>query len=60
MGPRGVRDIAGPTLLGREFLSSADFMYLIIIAVILSIFLAKRLRILRSAALAVHPARTRP
>ncbi len=44
MGPRGVRDIAGPTLLGREFLSSADFMYLIIIAVILSIFLAKRLQ----------------
>jgi len=44
MGPRGVRDIAGPTLFGREFSSSADFMYLIIIAVILSIFFAKRLQ----------------
>lgn len=44
MGPRGVRDIAGPTLFGREFVSSVDFMYLIIIAVVLSIFLAKRLQ----------------
>jgi len=44
MGPRGVRDIAGPTIFGREFLGSVDFMYLIILAVLLSIFLANRLQ----------------
>jgi len=42
MGPRGVRNIAGPTLFGRSFTSDVDFMYLIILAVLLSIFLARR------------------
>jgi branched-chain amino acid transport system permease protein len=42
MGPRGVRNIAGPTLFGRSFTSDVDFMYVIILAVLLSIFLAKR------------------
>jgi branched-chain amino acid transport system permease protein len=42
MGPRGVRNIAGPTLFGRSFTSDVDYMYLIILAVLLSIFLAKR------------------
>jgi len=42
MGPRGVRNIAGPTLFGRSFTSDVDFMYLIILAVLVSIFLAKR------------------
>ncbi len=42
MGPRGVRNIAGPTLFGRSFTSDVDFMYIIILAVLLSIFLAKR------------------
>jgi len=42
MGPRGVRNIAGPTLFGRSFTTDVDFMYLIILAVLLSIFLARR------------------
>jgi len=43
-GPRGVRDIAGPSLLGRSFASDVDFMYLIIIAVLVMTFLANRLK----------------
>ncbi len=42
MGPRGVRNIAGPTLFGRSFTSDVDYMYLIILAVLLAVFLAKR------------------
>ena len=42
MGPRGVRNIAGPTLFGQSFTSDVDFMYLIILAVLLTIFLARR------------------
>lgn len=42
LGPRGVRNIAGPTLFGKSFSTDVDFMYLIIIAVLLSIFLARR------------------
>ncbi len=42
LGPRGVRDIAGPTLFGKSYSSDVDYMYLIILAVLLSIFLARR------------------
>jgi branched-chain amino acid transport system permease protein len=42
LGPRGVRDIAGPTLFGKSFSSDVDYMYLIILAVLLSIFSARR------------------
>jgi len=42
LGPRGVRNIAGPTLFGKAYSSDVDYMYLIILAVILSIFLARR------------------
>jgi len=42
MGPRGVRNIAGPTLFGKSFNTDVDFMYLIILAVLLALFLAKR------------------
>jgi branched-chain amino acid transport system permease protein len=42
LGPRGVRNIAGPTLFGKSFSTDVDYMYLIILAVLLSIFLAKR------------------
>ena len=42
LGPRGVRNIAGPTLFGKSFSSDIDFMYLIILAVLLAIFLAHR------------------
>ena len=43
-GPRGIRDIAGPSLFGRSFLSDVDFMYLIIVAVLVVTFLANRLQ----------------
>ena len=43
-GPRGIRDIAGPTILGTSFISDVDFMYLIIIAVLVVTFLANRLQ----------------
>jgi len=43
-GPRGIRDIAGPSLLGKSFLSDVDFMYLIILAVLVVTFLANRLQ----------------
>lgn len=43
-GPRGIRDIAGPSLLGKSFASDVDFMYLIVIAVLVVTFLANRLK----------------
>jgi ABC-type branched-subunit amino acid transport system permease subunit len=43
-GPRGIRDIAGPTLFGKSFVSDVDFMYLIIIAVLVVTFIANRLQ----------------
>jgi ABC-type branched-subunit amino acid transport system permease subunit len=43
-GPRGIRDIAGPTIFGKPFVSDIDFMYLIIIAVLVVTFLANRLQ----------------
>jgi branched-chain amino acid transport system permease protein len=43
-GPRGIRDIAGPALFGKSFNSDVDFMYLIIIAVLVVSFLAHRLQ----------------
>jgi branched-chain amino acid transport system permease protein len=43
-GPRGIRDIAGPSLIGKSFTSDVDFMYLIIIAVLVVTFLASRLK----------------
>jgi branched-chain amino acid transport system permease protein len=43
-GPRGIRDIAGPSLFGKSFISDVDFMYLIILAVLVVTFLANRLR----------------
>ncbi len=43
-GPKGVRDIAGPTLFGKAFSSDIDFMYLIILSVLLIIFVTNRLQ----------------
>ncbi len=43
-GPRGIRDIAGPTILGKSFISDVDFMYLIIVAVLVVTFIASRLQ----------------
>jgi ABC-type branched-subunit amino acid transport system permease subunit len=43
-GPKGVRDIAGPTLFGRPFNSDIDYVYLILLAVLLIIFVTNRLQ----------------
>jgi ABC-type branched-subunit amino acid transport system permease subunit len=43
-GPRGIRDIGGPTILGKPFVSDVDFMYVIIVAVLAVTFIAHRLR----------------
>lgn len=43
-GPRGVRNIASPDILGQTFSSDIDYMYLIIVAVIIGIFITLRLQ----------------
>lgn len=43
-GPRGIQDIKGPSLFGISFSSDVDFMYLIILAVALALFVATRLQ----------------
>jgi ABC-type branched-subunit amino acid transport system permease subunit len=43
-GPRGVRDIGGPTLFGQPFKSDIDFVYLIAIAVLIIMFVTHRLQ----------------
>jgi ABC-type branched-subunit amino acid transport system permease subunit len=43
-GPRGVPNIGGPTLLGRLMNTDVDYMYLIILAVALIIFITNRLQ----------------
>ncbi len=43
-GPRGVPDVGGPTLFGRPFSNDIDFVYLILLAVLLIIFVTNRLK----------------
>jgi branched-chain amino acid transport system permease protein len=43
-GPKGLRDIGGPTLFGRPFTSDVHYMYLITLAVLLMIFVTNRLQ----------------
>jgi branched-chain amino acid transport system permease protein len=43
-GPKGVANIAGPTLFGKPFSSDIDFVYMILVAVILIIFVTTRLQ----------------
>jgi len=43
-GPRGLQEISGPTLFGNAYNTDVDFMYLIIIAVLVVSFLAYRLQ----------------
>lgn len=43
-GPRGIRDIGGPTLFGVDFNSDVSFIYLIFLMVILIAFVANRLQ----------------
>ena len=42
-GPRGIQDIHGPSLFGKAF-NDVDYMYLIILAVILAIYVYSRLQ----------------
>jgi len=43
-GPKGVPGVGGPTLFGRPFSSNIDFVYIILLAVILAIFVTRRLQ----------------
>lgn len=43
-GPKGVRDIASPTIFGKGITSDIDFLYLIIVAVLFTIFITNRLQ----------------
>jgi len=43
-GPKGVPNIAGPTLFGKPFNSGVDYVYLIFLAVFLIIFITNRLQ----------------
>lgn len=43
-GPRGLQKVGGPTLFGNSITSDIDFMYLIIIAVLVVTFFAYRLQ----------------
>jgi ABC-type branched-subunit amino acid transport system permease subunit len=42
-GPKGIPNIAGPTLFGKSFTSDIHFMYLVFLAVALVIFITNRL-----------------
>jgi len=43
-GPQGVRDIAGPSILGQPFISERDFLFMIIFAILILIFITTRLQ----------------
>jgi branched-chain amino acid transport system permease protein len=43
-GPKGVSAVGGPTLFGKPFTSDVDFVYLILLAVLLIIFVTNRLQ----------------
>ncbi len=43
-GPKGVSAIGGPTLFGKPFSSDKDFVYLIMIGILLTIFVTTQLR----------------
>jgi ABC-type branched-subunit amino acid transport system permease subunit len=43
-GPKGIRNVGGPSLFGQPFTSDVEYMYLIIVAVLLVIFFTARLQ----------------
>jgi ABC-type branched-subunit amino acid transport system permease subunit len=43
-GPRGIQNIGGPVIFGKSFVSDVDFMYLILIAMLITIFITWRLQ----------------
>jgi branched-chain amino acid transport system permease protein len=47
-GPSGIRNIAQPVIFGRQFSSDVDFMYMILIAVAIGMFVAYRIQYSRT------------
>jgi len=43
-GPKGIQGIAGPVIFGLNFSSDVDFMYLILLGVLLAIFVTQRVQ----------------
>lgn len=43
-GPKGVRDIAGPTLFGYPISNDINFLYVILLAMLVAIFFTRRLQ----------------
>ncbi len=43
-GPRGVLNISGPVIFGYQFSSDVDFMYLILIGILITIFITQRIQ----------------
>lgn len=43
-GPRGVRNVSGPSLFGHDLSSELHFMYLIILGIILTVWITSRLQ----------------
>jgi branched-chain amino acid transport system permease protein len=47
-GPKGIQNIAGPVIFGTNFSTDVDFMYLILIGVLIAIFITQRVQNSRS------------
>jgi ABC-type branched-subunit amino acid transport system permease subunit len=47
-GPHGIQGIAGPVIFGQSFSTDVDFMYLILIGVLIAIFITQRVQNSRS------------
>jgi ABC-type branched-subunit amino acid transport system permease subunit len=43
-GPAGIQNIAGPIIFGKTFSTDVDFMYMIIIGVLLAVFITQRIQ----------------
>jgi ABC-type branched-subunit amino acid transport system permease subunit len=43
-GPAGIQNIAGPVIFGHSFSTDVDFMYMIIVGVLLAIFITQRVQ----------------
>ena len=43
-GPRGVLNISGPVIFGHQFSSDVDFMYLIILGILITVFITQRVQ----------------
>ncbi len=43
-GPKGINNVAGPVIFGKSFSTDVDFMYLILIGILLTIFITQRIQ----------------